>query len=62
VAGLEVASALGWYGGAATSRGCITLGENGTHRAGGHLQSRTRHPSTPQLLCKENTHMVKHLS
>lgn len=25
VAGMKVTSALGWYGGAATKRGCVTL-------------------------------------
>lgn len=50
VAGTEVASALGRYGGAATSRGRVTLGQDRTLGAGGHLQSGTRHSGTPQLL------------
>lgn len=56
LASTKVTSALGWYGRAATSRGCVTLGQDWPFGAGGNRQSRTRHPSTPQLFCKENTH------
>ena len=50
VAGTEVASALGRYGRAAPSRGRVALGQDRTFGAGGHLQTGTRHPGTPQLL------------
>lgn len=50
VAGAEVASALGRYGGTAASRGSVALGQDGSMGAGGHLQGRTCDPSTPQLL------------
>lgn len=50
VAGAEVASALGRDGGAAASRGRVALGQDGSVGTGGHLQGRTGHPGTPQLL------------
>lgn len=56
LAGTEVTSALWRYGRAATSRGCVTLGQDWPFGAGGHRQIRTCHPSTPQLFCRENTH------
>lgn len=60
VAGTEVASALGWYGGAAFSRRLVALGEDWTLGAGRHLQIGARHPSTPQLFCKKQKHTHKH--
>lgn len=50
VAGTQVASALWQYGGAASGRRGVTLGQDRTLGAGGRWQSGTRHAGTPQLL------------
>lgn len=58
-AGMEVTSALGRYGGAATTRWRVTLGQDWTLGARRHLQSRTRHRGTPQLFW--NTQIWMHI-
>lgn len=49
-AGMKVTSALRRNGWAATTWWRVALGQDRTLGAGGHLQSRTHHSGTPQLL------------
>lgn len=55
-AGAEVTGALGWYRGAATVWGGVTLGQDRILWAGRDLQGRTHDPGTPQLLWKTERH------
>lgn len=54
-AATEVAGAAGRDGGAAATRGGVTLGQGRILRAGRYLQGGTRDPGTPQLRWKTDT-------